>query len=340
MARRRTPSDIDPRFVLAGLIVLSFLLALIDGRSTSALGGIRSAATTILSPMQNLAFNISSPVVSFLGDWSEVGSKNERIARLEAENETLQRQLLGTGDARRRVKELDQLLNTAGLGQYRIVAARVMSIGSASGFGATALIDAGSSDGIKLNQTVISGAGMVGRVLSVTEHAATVVLIVDSTSTVGARIAGTGQVGFLAGTGKPHQLRLEFIDAATKSKVGDRLVSYGVKDGIFVPGVPLGVVTKVQAAQGTNAQIAFVDPFADITALDLVGVIVNKPRTDPRDSLLPNPQPTPTVTVTVTVAPGDGAYAIKTTPTASATTNAKATSSASASPSSSRTKKK
>ena len=114
------------------------------------------------------------------------------------------------------------------------------------------------------------------------------------------------------------------------------LVSYGVKDGVFVPGVPLGVVTKVQAAQGTNAQVAFVEPFADVTDLDLVGVIVNKPRTDPRDALLPQPQPTPTVTVTVTVAPGDGAFAVKTTPTASPSTSE----SAIATPSTSATKKK
>mgnify|MGYP003343711043 FL=1 len=208
--------------------------------------------------------------------------------------------------------------------------------GAASRKFATALIDAGSADGIKVNQTVMAGPGMIGRVLSVSEHAATVVLIVDSTSTVGARIAGTGNVGFLSGTGKPHTLRLEFIDAATRTKVGDRLVSYGVKDGIFVPGVPLGVVTKVQAAQGTSAQVAFVEPFADVTALDLVGVIVNQPRTDPRDSLLPQPQPTPTVTVTVTVAPGDGAFAVKTTPAASVST----TESASATPSTTATKKK
>lgn len=325
MARRRTASDIDPRFILAGLVVLSFLLALIDGRSTSALGGLRSGASTILSPMQNLAFSISSPIVSFFGDWSEVGSKNETIAELEAQNDALRRQIAGSRDARRRVKELDGLLNTAGLGNFRIVAARVMSIGSASGFGATALIDAGSADGIKVNMTVMAGAGMVGRILAVTEHSATVLLIVDSTSTVGARVAGSGKVGFLTGTGKPHQLTLEFIDATAKVVVGDRLVSYGVKDGVYVPGVPLGTVTKVQAAQGTNAQLAFVDPFADITALDLVGVIVNKPRTDPRDSLLPNPQPTPTVTVTVTVAPGDGAFAVRTTATATTKDTATAT---------------
>ncbi len=320
MARRRVPGDFDPRLILGGLIVVSFLLALIDGRTTSPLAGIRGAATTILSPMQNLAFNISSPAVSFFGDWSEVGSKDERIEALKAENDALRRQMNGSADARRRAKELDSLLNIAGLGNFRIVPARVMSIGSASGFGSTALIDVGSADGIKENMTVIAGPGMVGRVLSVSEHSATVVLIVDATSTVGARVAGTGQVGFLTGTGRPHQLQLEFLDATAKVKVGDRLVSYGVKDGIFIPGVPLGTVTKVRAAQGTNSQLAFVDPFADITALDLVGVIVNKPRTDPRDSLLPEPVPTPTVTVTVTVAPGDGAFAVTTTPAAAPVT--------------------
>jgi rod shape-determining protein MreC len=50
-----------------------------------------------------------------------------------------------------------------------------------------------------------------------------------------------------------------------------------------------------------------VSPYVDFTSLDLVGIVVEPPRADPRDAVLP-PRPAstsaPTVTVTVTPKPG------------------------------------
>ena len=73
--------------------------------------------------------------------------------------------------------------------------------------------------------------------------------------------------------------------------------------GIFSPGLPIGVVTKVETIVGANTKIAYVQPFTDFSQIDLVGIIVSKSKWDPRDSLLPNPTPTPTVTVTITSNP-------------------------------------
>lgn len=321
MARRRRTSDFDPRLVLAGLLVVSFVMAIIDGRgSSSLLSPVRTAAVTFVSPMQSVANSIAAPIVGFFVDWSEVGSKDEQIAALSQENEILRQKLLTNADSRRRARELDALLNSAGVGTYTVVLARVMSFGSSSGFGSTILIDAGSLDGIEKNMNVMSGDGLVGRITAVTPTTSTVVLLMDPTSTVGARIAGSGSIGFLSGTGKIGSLLLEFIDSNAIVREGDRLVSYGVSGGIFVPGLPLGTVTKVEKAEGTTDVSAEVKPFANFGSLDLVGVVISGPRTDPRDGLLPTPsaQPTITVTATVTVAAGDGAVitepSAKTTP--------------------------
>jgi len=68
--------------------------------------------------------------------------------------------------------------------------------------------------------------------------------------------------------------------------------------------VPVGVVRSVQGSPGSQTRTAVVAPYVDFTSLDLVGVVVQPPRTDPRDAVLPpKPSTTPQPTVTVTVAP-------------------------------------
>ena len=318
-ARRRTGSGLDPRISFAALLTFSFVLALLDSHGAfGLLRTVREVASASFSPLQNAAHAITNPLSSFLKDWSEVGSKNERIGQLKEENSKLRQQLLTVADIERRADAINHLFRVAGLGGFKIVSAQVMSLGSSEGFGSTALLDVGSADGVKINQTVMAGQGMIGRIISVTAHTATVILLTDPTSTVGARVQNSGQIGFLSGTGDSHSLKLQFIDPAVVVKVGDALVSYGVKGGVFLPGIPLGKVTYVENAQGTNSHVATVEPFADFSALDIVAVIVNKPRTDPRDALIPEvtPQPTVTVTATMTSVPTMSASA---TPTASAT---------------------
>ena len=313
--RRRKNQGLDPRVHLITLLALAFGLALLDSHgSFGVTRGIRSVAASVFSPLESGADFVARPVVDFLRDWSEVGTKNEHIQTLTEENSKLRQQLLTVEDLQRQTNQLQHLFQMAGLGGYKIVPARLMSMGSSGSFGATALLDVGSNDGIKVNQTVMAGEGMVGRIVEVTSTTSTALLLVDSTSTIGARVVGSGEIGFLTGTGQPHELRLQFIDATATVQVGDSLVSYGVRGGVYAPGLPLGKVTAVQTAQGTNSLIATVDPFVDISSLEIVGVVVTKPRTDPRDSLIPAVQPQPTATVTITALP-----------TASATASASAT---------------
>jgi rod shape-determining protein MreC len=61
---------------------------------------------------------------------------------------------------------------------------------------------------------------------------------------------------------------------------------------------------SVRGTPGSQTRTASVRPYVDFTSLDLVGVVVEPPRTDPRDSVLPpRPSSTPQPTVTVTVTP-------------------------------------
>ena len=206
------------------------------------------------------------------------------------------------------------MLRVAALGRYTVVPAQVVAVSIGQDLSWTVTLDAGSRDGIKPDETVLNGDGLVGRVVSVSRYSCTVVLLVDATSSVGTRLAGSMEIGVTSGDGlHPDALDMQLFDPFADVKVGERVVTYGsVNYRPFVPGVPIGTVTAVQGVKGQSGRIAVIQPFVDIYRLDLVGVVVVPPRTDPRDAVLPTPIATPTVTVTVTASPGASAGASST----------------------------
>jgi rod shape-determining protein MreC len=278
------------RTILGLLLLTSLTVVVLSLRGGG--GAARDSASGIFGPVENAASAVVRPVRDFLASISSLGSKDQQIADLQQQVDGLQQQLNTTQYDHNRAQELNDLLRLAGAGQYKTLPAQTIAYGPAQGFAWTVTIDVGSKDGVKVDQSVLNGQGLVGRVVATTSSTATVALLVDATSTVGARVESSMEVGFLNGTGDPRSLELQLLDPFAPVTVGDRLVSYGVKGGAYVPGVPLGTITSVEGTPGQLTRIAKVQPFVDVTSLDLVGVVVQPPRTDPRDTVLP-PKPTP-----------------------------------------------
>jgi rod shape-determining protein MreC len=278
------------RTILGLLLLTSLTLVVLSLRGSG--GGARDTASGFFGPVENAASAVVRPVRDFLSSISSLGSKDQQIAELQRQIDALQQQVNTTEYDRNRAQELNDLLRLAGAGQYKTLPAQTIAYGPAQGFAWTVTIDVGSKDGVKVDQSVVNGKGLVGRVVATTSSTATVALLVDATSTVGARVESSMEVGFLNGTGDPRSLELQLLDPFAPVAVGDRLVSYGVKGGAYVPGIPLGTITAVEGTPGQLTRIAKVEPFVDVTSLDLVGVIVQPPRENPRDAVLP-PKPTP-----------------------------------------------
>ena len=167
--------------------------------------------------------------------------------------------------------------------------AEVIAVGPTQDFSWTVTIDAGRNDGIENDMTVINGQGLVGRVLKTTASTSTVVLLVDASSAVGGRIATTEEIGIVAGTGRQDSLEFQLLDPMAEVRVGDALVTFGSKGGRpYAPGIPIGEVVEVSGAPGQLTRVAIVRPYADVSQLSVVGVVTKPPRTDPRDSVLPD----------------------------------------------------
>jgi len=268
-----------PRLLLVLLLLTAFTLTALDARAGegSPFDTLRRGADAALGPAQRaLGTAVSAVTGVFSGD-------SDEQAALRAENERLRRDLRRSEELRRRVAELDALLEMADLGTYPTVPARVTAAGSSFGFESTVTIDAGSSDGIEPGQTVLDGNGLVGRTLRVGPFTSTVLLITDPGFTVGARLTRAGTVGLASGDGR--DLVLTLVQGG-RAEVGDGLLTTG--SDTFVPGVPIGRVTSVDAAAGALVTTAVVDPFTDTSSLDLVGVVTSPPRGTPRVPIEPS----------------------------------------------------
>ncbi|WP_149548517.1 rod shape-determining protein MreC [Streptomyces marokkonensis] len=302
----------ESRLLLVLLIAIAFALITVDirGGEDSPVDGARQAAATVFGPIENGVSSAVDPIGNAVTAVRESGDRHDRLAALERENAALKAELGSDDRGRSRLAQLDKLLKISGKGQYGIKGAQVIAIGAAQGFSWTITIDAGANDGIKRDMTVLNGDGLVGRVTTVGPNTATVLLASDPDFTVGTRMEAGDELGFASGQGD-RPLRVELLNGKAEIKKGDRLVTFGSQaDKPFVPGVPVGVVSRVDPSGGDLTRTLYVTPFVSFSKLDVVGVVVQAPEKDPRDTVLPKkPKPTPTPTVTVTVtpsAPADG----------------------------------
>jgi rod shape-determining protein MreC len=301
------------RLVLGVLLIAALALITVDYRDSGAgpLRALNSFGGTVFGPVENIAGDVTRPAAQLVDGVKGAPSASAKISTLEAQNAQLRAELSQAQLSKGDYTQLQQLLQLAGRGRYRIVAANVVA--ASTDYENTVTLDAGSADGIKPNETVLNGDGLVGHVVSVTSGTSTVLLATDQSSTVGIRMASNGVVGSVTGTGKglsgPYDLQLTLLQANASVQLGEPLVTFGSVDGSpYVPGVPVGTIVKLEGSPNSLTTMALVRPYVDFSSLGVVGVVVVAPRVNPRNSVLPpapHAKPTPTVTVTVPAKPNN-----------------------------------
>jgi rod shape-determining protein MreC len=283
------------RRALVLLALLSVILVTLDARGDS-FAGLRSGVRSLVDPVQDGMTTLAAPVGRFFGGLGDLNDSRRRIAELEAQNAELRRRLRESELTGARAEELRRLRLLAGQGQFTVLPATVTALGPALAFEWAVTVDAGRRDGVRPDQTVVNSDGLVGRVKNVTDSSAVVVLAVDPGSSVGVRLAGGRQLGLASGNGL-GPLTFTPLDPQTRVKVGDRLVTGPYGGSTYVAGIPVGEVTAVSGDPGAPAREATVRPYVGFSSLDLVGILLSAPPTDPRDRLQPTRpagSPTPT----------------------------------------------
>ncbi|MEO3814575.1 rod shape-determining protein MreC [Sphaerisporangium sp. B11E5] len=286
------------RITLGLLLAVSLVLITIDHRQRgdSLFEPFRSLGTSVFGWAEQAGTAVVRPVGDFVTTFTSAPEARRHLARLRAENARLRGELTARGLDRRRSAELSAMLGLSGLGRYRVVAAQVIARRGVPGFEDAVEIDAGSRDGVRPEMTVLNGDGLVGRVVHTGPSSSTVVLLTDPASSVGARVEQSNKVGLVTGLGPSAEgrfVRFRLLDSVSSLTVGSRIVSFGSERGTpYAPGLPIGTIERVEPTPGELTRVAYARPFADFTALDVVGVVVQAPARDPRDAMLP-PAPAP-----------------------------------------------
>ena len=193
--------------VLSVLLIAALALITVNYRDGSAgpLRGLRQFGGSVFGGAERGVAAATQPVVRFFGG-SSAGASPQVVA-LETEVTRLRAELSRAQLSRAEYGQLRRLLQVAGKGGYRIVAANVIAV--SQGYSESVTLDAGSNDGVRPQETVLNGAGLVGTVTAVTAQACTVLLASDATSVVGIQRAGSGQIGWggNAGSAAPGPAR-------------------------------------------------------------------------------------------------------------------------------------
>jgi rod shape-determining protein MreC len=303
------------RLLLFALLATALALITVDYRVNGADSSLRSGLHDVVGPIERGLSSVTSPVSNALDHSKSASSERKRADRLQAQVDDLNRRVAADAEAQQLGTALAKLRLFADKGSYSIVPTRIIATGDVTGTEQTVDIDAGTADGLADGQLVINSDGLVGVVQRAGGSTSTVRLATDPATVIGARLEGSQALGRITGDGPSGKISFTLYDPTLPLTPGTRVVTYGSAN--YAGGVPVGtVIRQVEGSEGLSRR-AEIAPFAHFGSLDLVGVIVRRPPTNPGDRLLP-PRPVPAPSPTP---------AVPTSPSTSATSSAAATAS-------------
>jgi rod shape-determining protein MreC len=269
------------RAVLFALVVccLVLLTAYFGESSGGPLKSVQTGAMEVVAPVQEGANRALKPFRDLFGWFGDtLDAKGERD-ELEKERDQLRQQVARLQmyeNENRELRDIVDYVRGSGLEQYEPVTARVYSRSNSSWY-STIEINKGSSDGVEVNQPVINGKGLVGKVKTVSDGNAVVMLLSDADFGVSALAAQANQPGsILPVAGSPGDLILDLVPEAKQVRTGDSIVTAGtVSERLpspFPEGILIGTVKRIEG-EGELDRTIHVEPAADLRSLDFVQVL-------------------------------------------------------------------
>jgi rod shape-determining protein MreC len=280
-------SALRRKIVVGSLVVLSLVLITLSFRSDT-LDPVQSFGASVLRPFEVAANRVARPfqdAAGWTGDLIHAKSEN---ARLKKENQALRLEAARNGAAQSMVVDLARQLHYLDAPSfpkdYRAVSAAVLT--NPTTFDQSITVNAGSNQGVAVEDVVVSAGALVGQVTKVYGNVSRVMLISDPSSAVRAvDKRNLSTVGMLERGSGADSLALNRVGKDKRVEVGDTIITAGSPGGSDLPSIfpryiLIGTVTSWNQQDTDIYKHIQVQPFANLSSLQSVLVLVpKKPRT-------------------------------------------------------------
>lgn len=273
---------VAPLARLAIFLSLSLFLLVVDVRFRT-LDMVRATIATALYPLQQLAWR----PVEFIGG---AGKYFSSLATLQGENDELHERELASANQLLRLEQLDQenqrLRALLDMRERQPIKGQVADIlyAARDPFARRVIIDKGQHQNVDAGQVVVDERGVIGQVTRAYPLMSEVTLLTDKNQAIPVQVQRSGQRAVLAGAGA-GQMELRFLASNADVQVGDELVTSGL-DGIYLPGLPVARVVKVDRDAAYSFAHILCEPIAGVERNGQVLVLAPRqmPVTQPDDT--------------------------------------------------------
>lgn len=293
MAASRTEREIRQRapIWLGVLLLTNLVIMAVDARDTVTRQRLlRVWIQALVSPAQSISSGASGAGTSFIRQIVNFRSTAKENEWLKERLSATQLELQNAQQANVENERLRSLLDLKERTGYDRVAARVISRDASIWFN-TITINRGSSSGIALNMPVVTGTGVVGRVIALSPWTAQVMMLTDEKAAAGAivgQLGNSGALGSVRGLGIRGLVEMRYVSGLVKVEVGDYVLTTG-QDDIYPPGLTIGEVVQVSAGTATQSPEILIRPGARLDQLEEVAVLLYHPPPRPApEQTLPN----------------------------------------------------
>ena len=245
---KRGPAPLARLFVFVA-VCLALLVADLRFRYLEVM---RNALSVVTYPLQMAA---STPADVVRNASRYFGT----LIDVQLENADLRRLQLGAGERLLRFEHLEQenahlreLLQMSRRIETRSIAADIL-YNAPDPFARKVILDRGAQQGVEPGLAVVDANGVIGQVTRVHPIQAEVTLLTDRNQSIPVSVVRNGVRGVLYGVGR-GMLEMRHVLADVDIRPGDQLVTSGL-DGVFVPGLPVATVTRVNRDADAFARI-------------------------------------------------------------------------------------
>ena len=261
------------------VLILVIVIFVVMGISFATMSSNASPSGGILGatfrPVQRVLSSIGNGVggfFGFVGDMKDMQEENIELKEEISALSTRVRDMEGYEQENERLRQLLELKSNQP--EYDMVGCEVIAKEPGNWFDYFT-IDKGTNDGIQKNDPVVSGAGLVGHVTEVGANWARVQGIIDSESSVGAKITRTQDFAIADGDlalADSGRCKLSYVTQNSSLVLGDAVVTSGL-GGVYPEGLLIGTVSEIKSDSLGYSQYAVIDTAVDFERVQEVLVI-------------------------------------------------------------------